>query len=101
MLVAVCLFSLHRRPDLWEEPDQFRSDRFLKPGVNEDYWLPFGAGPRKCIGQHFAMMEMQLVAAQLLNRFDYEVLHAEEIQPKLLITMGMDRPLLTSFVPAT
>ena len=97
MLVAVCLFSLHRRADLWDGPDEFRAERFLAPGINEDHWLPFGAGPRKCIGQHFAMMELQLVAAQLLKRFDYRVRNAEEIGVKTLVTMGMDRPLLTEF----
>ena len=99
--MAVCLFSLHRRHDLWDDPDEFRPDRFCEPGQNDEFWIPFGAGPRKCIGQHFAMMEMQLVAAQLLRRFEFRVLEPETIKEKALVTMGVDRPLVTEFSERT
>ncbi|WP_157264735.1 cytochrome P450 [Azohydromonas aeria] len=66
---------LHRDPRWWSEPDEFRPGRFLPgaPEVPRGAWIPFGVGPRVCIGQHFAMLEMTLVAAMLLQRFDVEL----------------------------
>ena len=59
-------FLTHRHPDFWEEPDQFRPERFLgEVPVNRPRfaYFPFGGGPRVCIGSQFAMIEAQLVLA--------------------------------------
>lgn len=75
-LVVISPYLLHRHETLWEAPDCFRPERFL-PGVRESVpryaYLPFGAGPRICIGQQFAMVEAVIVLAMLLRhlRFDY------------------------------
>jgi len=75
-LVVVSPYLLHRHETLWEAPDRFRPERFL-PGARETIpryaYLPFGAGPRICIGQQFAMVEAVVVLATLLRhlRFDY------------------------------
>jgi cytochrome P450 len=75
-LVVVSPYLLHRHETLWDAPDQFRPERFL-PGARESIpryaYLPFGAGPRVCIGQQFAMVEAVIVLAMLLRqlRFDY------------------------------
>ena len=100
-LVAICLYSLHRRADIWNQPDEFQAERFLEPDESHEAWLPFGAGPRKCIGQHFAMMEMLIVLSQLINRYDFEVINADEIRPKVKVTMGLDRPLMVRFKEAS
>jgi cytochrome P450 len=56
---------------LLAEPEAFRPERFLPDAEPppRGAWMPFGAGPRVCIGQHFAMLEMTLVAAMLLQRY--------------------------------
>jgi cytochrome P450 len=61
IVVAPCIFLVHRRPDLYPDPHAFRPERFLgvKPGTST--WLPFGGGVRRCIGAAFAEMEMRLV----------------------------------------
>jgi len=75
-LVVISPYLLHRHETLWEEPDRFSPERFL-PGARETIeryaYLPFGAGPRVCIGQQFAMVEAVVVLATLLRalRFDY------------------------------
>ena len=55
----------------FESPDEFKPERFMPgaPDIPRGTWMPFGTGPRVCIGQHFAMMEMGLIAAMLMQRF--------------------------------
>ena len=75
-LVFVSAYAQHRRADVWEEPNRFDPDRFL-PGREatrpKGSYLPFSAGPRFCIGMHFAMMEGPIVLATLLRRFRFEI----------------------------
>lgn len=73
--VAVSPYALHRNPALWENPEGFDPERFLKPDLARPKlaYLPFGAGPRMCIGNAFAMMEMQLVVPMVLRRFRLEL----------------------------
>ena len=58
----------------FESPNEFKPERFLPgaPEIPRGTWLAFGTGPRVCIGQHFAMMEMGLIAAMLLQRFSLQ-----------------------------
>jgi cytochrome P450 len=73
--VAVSPYILHRRADLWPDPEGFDPERFLHPDPARPKlaYLPFGAGPRTCIGNAFAMMEMQLVLPMIARRFRLEL----------------------------
>jgi cytochrome P450 len=67
-IVAVGINALHRDPALWERPLVFDPDRFSPPNsANRDRWqfIPFAAGPRSCIGEHFAMMVTTLALATI------------------------------------
>ena len=67
-LVIVCTWGLHRDPALWEAPEEFRPDRFLDaPRPAAGSYVPFGAGPRLCIGRDLALVEEVLVLATLLR----------------------------------
>ncbi|WP_432542420.1 cytochrome P450 [Kineococcus sp. SYSU DK002] len=65
-LVIVCTWALHRDPELWEAAGEFRPERFLDGG-RHDHYVPFGAGPRLCIGRDLALVEEVLVLAALLR----------------------------------
>lgn len=70
--VAVMIHAIHRHPSFWDEPLRFNPERFspeASAGRHPLAWLPFGFGPRKCVGQDFALMESQLVLARVLRRF--------------------------------
>ena len=61
--------GIHRRADLYPEPEAFRPERFLGEDAPDTYtWLPFGGGTRRCLGASFALMEMRLVLARILVR---------------------------------
>lgn len=71
-LLRVTLWQLQRDPRNFDAPDAFRPERFLPdaPPPPRGAYLPFGLGPRVCIGQHFALLEMTLAAALCLQRFE-------------------------------
>jgi cytochrome P450 family 135 len=76
--IAPSIYLVHRRPDVYPEPDAFRPERFLgedAPGTYE--WLPFGGGIRRCLGASFALYEMRIVLDTILRRATLETTDAE------------------------
>ncbi len=83
-------YIVHRHPDYWEEPDKFKPERFNDENaksIKKFAYFPFGGGPRLCIGNSFAMMEMQLVIATLAQRFKFRRTESHEIEKDALVTM--------------
>lgn len=73
-LVIISPYVMHRSPRLWDRADVFDPDRFLPSASSERpkfAYVPFGSGPRMCIGANLAMMEAPLIVASLLQRFDF------------------------------
>jgi cytochrome P450 family 135 len=65
VLLSPCSHLVHRRPDLYPEPDKFRPERFLERKYAGHEWFPFGGGNRTCLGMAFALYEMKVVLATL------------------------------------
>jgi cytochrome P450 len=65
-MAIISPWLVHRRADAWPDPTAFRPERFLDPGAGRSAYLPFGLGPRLCIGREFALGEMVLVLSRLL-----------------------------------
>ncbi len=89
-IIFISNYTLHRDPRFWKDPEVFNPDRFdpeLVKARPKTHYLPFGAGPRMCIGNHFAMMEMQLILSTLINHFDFELTNDEEVIPQALVTL--------------
>jgi cytochrome P450 len=88
VIISPWLLQRHRK--LWQDPERFQPARFAA-GREEQRdrfaYLPFGAGPRICIGQGFAMMEGILILTALMRRWRLEVLSPEDIEPVGLITL--------------
>nr|QTW43664.1 CYP3027-like protein [Eurytemora affinis] len=74
--IGICNQVVHFDPEYWPEPYMFKPERFLKENAGSIVpcsWLPFGAGPRACIGERFAMIEMKMGTVRLLSKYKIEI----------------------------
>ncbi len=87
-LIGVSFYELHRNPKYWENPEVFNPERFLGEQKKEsmNYFYPFGAGPRMCIGYGFAIYEMGLTLSYIVKKYTITSQHAA-IQFNPLITL--------------
>ena len=87
----ISVWNLHHAPSLWEDPEEFRPERFpldepLPTEASQGFkYLPFGGGRRKCIGEQFAIFESMTALATLTRRFDFSI---PEDQPPVEMTTG-------------
>lgn len=88
-MVMVLPYLLHRHPKYWQDPELFDPDRFahgLDAGRPRYAYMPFGAGPRTCLGQRFALMEGQIVLSTITRRFNIHVL-PRHVEPQPLLSL--------------
>ncbi len=88
--VAIVPFILHRHRTLWEEPDAFVPERFLpenKGSIDRFAYLPFGAGPRVCIGASFSIQEAMIVLAPLVRALRFELVEGHDVRPLHRVTL--------------
>ncbi len=98
-LVLMSIFELHRYAAFWDSPEEFRPGRFGADRKNDlsNFYYPFGAGPRMCVGNNFAMYEMILAVGEVLRRFRIEPVR-ESIELNPLISLK-PKEVLLRFIP--
>lgn len=89
-IVGLCPYTLHRHPDHWENPEGFDPERFRPERAEKRAryaYLPFGGGPRTCVGNHFAMMEAQIILAMIVreHRIELDPSHRVELDPVITL----------------
>ena len=92
-VVLMAPWLLHRHEKLWREPNAFIPQRFMPPAPPPDRfaYLPFGVGPRICIGAHFALVEATLALAKIIGAFRVTLLDQEPVMPVGIVTTQPDR----------
>ncbi len=101
-VIAICIYSLHRHPDFWDKPDVFDPERFTpekSAGRHKFAYIPFGAGPRQCIGNNFGLMEACLVIACMAQQFELRLMPGIEVQPQAVFVLRPGRDLMMSLHP--
>ena len=90
-LILAPVYALHRNPQLWKDPHLFDPTRFLGPR-SQDRWsyLPFGAGPRSCIGAGYALLEARLALATFIRRLDFRLTPGWKVKPLMMLTLKPD-----------
>lgn len=89
-MVVVSPWVVHRHRALWDEPDAFRPERFLPEnarGRSRYSWIPFGAGPRICLGMGFAMTEMMIAMALVAQRYRLCLAPGQSVEPLGRLTL--------------
>ena len=87
-------YIVHRHPDFWDFPEEFAPERFDKDIHHRYAYFPFGGGPRVCIGQHFALMEMTILLVNILKNFPgMKLITQEEIGYDYSLTLRPDREI--------
>ena len=99
--VMLPIYALHRNHLLWPDPDRFDPDRFLDPDrIDRFAYLPFGGGPRICIGASFALQEATIILATLLARFRFEPVAGRDPEPALILTLRPEGGVWLCATPA-
>ena len=89
-MVAIAPWVLHRHRRLWDDPEAFDPDRFMperRGSIDRFAYLPFGAGPRVCIGSSFALQEAVIVLASIVRAARLELLEGHEVRPLHRVTL--------------
>lgn len=93
------LYELHRDPEFWKEPERFIPERFSETSKKDfsDYYFPFGAGPRMCVGNNFSMYEMVFTIAEIIKKYTL-ITEKKSIEINPLITLR-PKEVVLKFVP--
>lgn len=100
--VLINIISIHRHPDIWKDPLAFNPDRFSPENKEKRHrfaFMPFGGGPRQCIGNNFALVEGQLLLAQMVQSVDLQLVPGQSVQREIAITMRPKNGLLVTYHP--
>ena len=92
-VIIIAPWLLHRHEKLWRDPEAFIPSRFMAPAPPPDRfaYLPFGVGPRVCIGAHFALVETTLALAKLVGAFRIGLANSAPVLPIGVVTTQPDR----------
>jgi unspecific monooxygenase len=99
-VVLIAPWLLHRHEKLWSDPNAFVPSRFMTGTPPDRFaYLPFGVGPRVCIGAHFALVEATLALAKMIGAFRVNLLDKEPVMPLGVVTTQPDRSPMFSITP--
>lgn len=103
LMALIYIFSLHRNPKIYPEPDKFDPGRFEAKFAQELHpyaYLPFGGGPRNCLGQKFAIMEIKVALVEILRRFSVVAMQSSRsIRIITDIVVKPVNPVMIKFTP--
>jgi cytochrome P450 len=95
--IGIITYLTHHDPELWDQPEQFDPSRFgpeREANIPKYAYLPFGGGPRVCIGNHFAMMEAKLLLAGIASRYQLRLAEGHRVEMLPRITLNPKGGLL-------
>ncbi|XP_006997692.3 cytochrome P450 3A11-like isoform X2 [Peromyscus maniculatus bairdii] len=103
-LVMVPIYALHHDPEYWPEPEEFHPERFSKENkgnINPYVYLPFGNGPRNCLGMKFALMNLKLALTKVLQNFSFQPCKETQIPMKLdrQLLLQPAKPIVLKVIP--
>jgi cytochrome P450 len=105
--VIVYVYGAHHAPRYWPDPETFDTDRFIKGNEKQRTpftYLPFGGGPRGCIGNHYAMLQILMILSDLLRKYDFQLAPGQTIEARPMVILrpkhGIRMTFSNTIVPA-
>ncbi len=89
-MVIVYVYGAHHARGAWGDPEQFRPERFVKENEKQRTpftYLPFGGGPRVCIGNQYAMLQILMILSMILRRYDFDLSPGQEIEERAMVIL--------------
>jgi cytochrome P450 len=103
-MVIVYVYGAHRASRYWQNPEDFDPGRFTKEemkGRTPFTFLPFGGGPRVCIGQHYAMLQILMILSELIRKYDFDLVPGQTIEPRPMVILRPKHGISMTFTNAT
>jgi len=101
--IVVFIYGVHHSPQYWENPESFDQERFAK-GKEKLHTpfthLPFGAGPRGCIGGNYAMLQILMILSVLLRKYDFCLVPGQTIQARPMVILRPEHGIQMTFAEA-
>jgi cytochrome P450 len=99
--VIVYVYGAHHAPRYWPSPERFNPERFAKGNVPAPFThLPFGGGPRGCIGSHYAMMQILMILSDLLRSYDFQLTPGQTIEARPMVILRPKHGIRMTFTEA-
>jgi cytochrome P450 len=101
--VIVFVYGAHHAPRYWQDPERFDPERFTKANekLNAPFtYLPFGAGPRGCIGGNYAMLQILMILSAVLTRYDFELTPGQTIEARPMVILRPKHGIRMTFTQA-
>jgi cytochrome P450 len=101
--VVVFIYGAHHSPQYWEDPETFDQERFSQAKEKRHTpfaHLPFGAGPRGCIGGNYAMLQMLMILSVLLRKYDFSLLPGQTIEARPMVILRPEHGIRMTFTEA-
>ncbi len=102
-MVIVYVYGVHHAPRYWQDPENFDTERFIK--ANEKLrtpfaYLPFGAGPRGCIGGNYAMLQILMILSDLIRKYDFQLAPGQRIEARPMVILRPKHGIRMTFTNA-
>ena len=101
--MVVFIYGAHHSPRYWESPESFDQERFskAKEKLHTPFaHLPFGAGPRGCIGGNYAMLQMLMILSVLLRKYDFCLVPGQTVEARPMVILRPDHGIRMAFTEA-
>ena len=102
-MVIVYVYGAHHAPRYWQDPENFDTERFTK--ANDKLrtpftYLPFGGGPRGCIGGNYAMLQILMILSDLLRKYDFQLAPGQTIEARPMVILRPKHGIRMTFTHA-
>ncbi len=99
-MVIVYVYGAHHATRAWDSPEEFRPERFIKEKeklLTPFTYLPFGGGPRVCIGNQYAMLQILMILSTILGRYDFQLAPQQDIEARAMVILRPKQGIRMNF----